>query len=95
MHVLITGGTSGLGKAIAEELAQGPFKVSILGRNKEKIAQFSEKNIHTIHGDATDEQLVNKVVRDLKPQIFILNAGATQQRTSHRRSPPHMQHLRV
>ena len=77
MNVLITGGTSGLGKAIVDELASGDFEISVLGRNKEKLSRLGGSNIHAIHGDATDERLVNKVVSDLKPQLFILNAGAT------------------
>jgi len=77
MNVLITGGTSGLGKAIVDELASGDFEIAVIGRNKEKLARLVGSNVHPIHGDATDERLVNKVVGDLKPQIFILNAGAT------------------
>jgi len=76
-NVLITGGTSGLGKAIVEELASGDFEISIVGRNKDKLACFKRPNIHGIYGDATNERLINKVVSDIKPQIMILNAGAT------------------
>lgn len=77
IHVLITGGTSGLGKAIVDELALGDFEVYIIGRNKDKLAQFKDPKIHGIHGDATDERLVNKVVSEIQPQIILLNAGAT------------------
>lgn len=77
MHVLITGGAGGLGLAIADELASQGLEISVLSRNKERLARFNRPNIHTIHGDATDERLIKKVVSDLQPQIFILNAGAT------------------
>ena len=76
-HVLIIGGTSGLGKAIVDELASGDFKVSVVGRNKDKLARFNMPNILGIYGDATNERLINKVVNDIRPQIMVLNAGAT------------------
>jgi NAD(P)-dependent dehydrogenase (short-subunit alcohol dehydrogenase family) len=76
-NVLITGGSSGLGKAIVEELASENFEMYVLGRNKEKLAQLQGPNIHVIHGDATDERLVKRVFADLKPVIVLLNAGAT------------------
>jgi NAD(P)-dependent dehydrogenase (short-subunit alcohol dehydrogenase family) len=76
-NILITGASSGLGKAIVEELASEDVVVSVVGRNKEKLALFDKLNVRVIHGDVTDESLINKVVRDLKPQIMILNAGAT------------------
>jgi NAD(P)-dependent dehydrogenase (short-subunit alcohol dehydrogenase family) len=76
-NVLITGGTSGLGKAIVQELASQDFRISVLGRNKDKLAGLKMPNVHTIHGDATDERLIMELVCDLKPGILILNAGAT------------------
>jgi len=77
IHVLITGGTSGLGKAIVDELASGGFEISIVGRNKDKLARFKSPNIFRLYGDATDERLINKAVSEIKPHILILNAGAT------------------
>jgi NAD(P)-dependent dehydrogenase (short-subunit alcohol dehydrogenase family) len=76
-NILITGASSGLGKAIVEELASEDVVISVVGRNKEKLALFDKLNVQTIYGDVTDESLINKVVSDLKPQIMILNAGAT------------------
>jgi len=35
-HVLITGGSEGLGKAIAQKLLQDGFRVTILSHNQEK-----------------------------------------------------------
>jgi NAD(P)-dependent dehydrogenase (short-subunit alcohol dehydrogenase family) len=75
--ILITGASSGLGKAIVDELAPEDVMITIIGRNREKLAQFKKPNIRIIYGDATDELLINKVVRDVKPGILILNAGAT------------------
>jgi NAD(P)-dependent dehydrogenase (short-subunit alcohol dehydrogenase family) len=75
--ILITGAGSGLGKAIVDEMASEGFVISIIGRNKDKLALFKKPNVHVICGDVTNEFLINKVVSDLKPQMMILNAGAT------------------
>jgi NAD(P)-dependent dehydrogenase (short-subunit alcohol dehydrogenase family) len=76
-NILITGAGSGLGKAIVDELAAEDVVISIIGRNKEKLALVKKPNVHVICGDVTNEFLINKVVSDLKPRIMILNAGAT------------------
>jgi uncharacterized protein len=67
-NVLITGASSGLGKAIVDELASEDVVISIVGRNKDKLALFKEPNVHVIYGDVTDKFLINKVVTDLKPK---------------------------
>jgi NAD(P)-dependent dehydrogenase (short-subunit alcohol dehydrogenase family) len=76
-NVLITGATSGLGKAIVDELASEDFVITIVGRNKDKLALLKKPNVHVVSGDVTHGFLMNMVVNDLKPQIMILNAGAT------------------
>lgn len=76
-NILITGAGSGLGKAIVDELASEDVVISIIGRNKDKLALFKKPNIHVVCGDVTNEFLINQVVSELKPQILILNAGAT------------------
>jgi NAD(P)-dependent dehydrogenase (short-subunit alcohol dehydrogenase family) len=76
-NILITGASSGLAKAIVDELASEDFIITIIGRNRDKLALFKKPNVRVVYGDATDELLINKVVNDLKPGIIILNAGAT------------------
>jgi NAD(P)-dependent dehydrogenase (short-subunit alcohol dehydrogenase family) len=75
--ILITGAGSGLGKAIVDELASENVMITIIGRNKDKLAQFKKPDVRVIYGDVTDESLISKAVGDLKPGIMILNAGAT------------------
>jgi NAD(P)-dependent dehydrogenase (short-subunit alcohol dehydrogenase family) len=75
--ILITGASRGLGKAILEELATADVEISVIGRNKDKLALLEKPNVKVIAGDVTDEILINKVVSELKPQILLLNAGAT------------------
>jgi NAD(P)-dependent dehydrogenase (short-subunit alcohol dehydrogenase family) len=76
-NILITGASSGLGKAIVDELASEDVMITIIGRNKAKLALFKNPNVRIIYGDVTDESLISKLVCDLKPGIMILNAGAT------------------
>lgn len=76
-NILITGATGGLGKAILNELASEAAVISIIGRNREKLRLLEKPNIKVIRGDVTNELLINKVVDELKPDIIILNAGAT------------------
>jgi NAD(P)-dependent dehydrogenase (short-subunit alcohol dehydrogenase family) len=76
-RVLLTGGTSGLGRAIVGELSLSEFETWVIGRNKYRLSQLEGPWVRGIAGDATDERLINKVVGELKPQIMILNAGAT------------------
>ena len=36
-HAVVTGGTSGIGAAIAEQLTQAGMRVTLMGRNEEKL----------------------------------------------------------
>lgn len=87
---LITGSTRGLGRAIAEKLAEEKAKVIITGTNEEKaklVAQtISEKyNIETagFSLNVTSEESVKHVVKEIiqqfgKIDILVNNAGITR-----------------
>ena len=82
--VFITGGTKGLGKAMAEAfLAQGA-SVAVNGRNKEAVEKFTEEfkgqNALAFEGDIADydgmEATASKVYETLgKVDILVNNAG--------------------
>lgn len=87
--VLLTGATSGIGKAIAVELAkQGDFNLAICGRNIEKMKLIAGKLEYVTNAevfaktfDATNEtdiiQFVNDVIEKFGTiDILINNAGA-------------------
>lgn len=85
--VLITGGTSGIGKATAELFAQNGFEVIITGRRKDRVEaiarEFSEKYDTTVKGLVFDVRNLKEVEKALKSlgdelnhiDILINNAG--------------------
>ncbi len=84
-HILITGASSGLGAALAEEYAAPDVTLSLQGRNAErlkKVAEACEKRgatAHTILIDATDKDGMAAwiLARDalLPLDLVIANAG--------------------
>ncbi len=85
-NAVITGGSTGIGFAIAKKLAQHGAKILLLARNKEQLLLAKEKlcqihtNIHTLSVDLSDTKklktLSDKVLH-IFPNINILvnNAG--------------------
>lgn len=81
--ILITGGGSGIGLAIARLLSAQNNKVVLVGRNAQRIAQAAESipNAHFIQADVTKEEDVAKLVQIVEDQykelsVLINNAGA-------------------
>ncbi len=65
-RILIAGGSSGMGLALAERLLREDCAVTIVGRSKEKLAEAQEKLQHapqlaTIAADITQEDQVAKL----------------------------------
>ncbi len=79
--VLITGGGSGVGAAMARAFADAGAKVIIAGRSEERLRQTAatHKLIATIVADVTDEQSVQAMFSAAGPcDIVIANAGASE-----------------
>jgi len=85
--VLITGGSSGIGLALAEECARDGYSLILMGRNKERLARAAHGltgrygvSVKTIALDLSVAGGVNELVARLKregniPEILINNAG--------------------
>ena len=77
---LVTGGTKGTGKAIAERLVKAGAKVIVTARNK---PDNLEKNIHFIAADLSQIEGAVKVIQEIKEtygglDILINNLGGSE-----------------
>lgn len=73
---LITGGSSGLGFALANELVSKDYNVCIIGRNQEKLndaVKALAKNVISYCGDITDEEFVKYVFKDLTDKGYYVD----------------------
>ena len=43
-HVLLIGATSGIGKAMADRLIEAGAKVTVVGRRKDRLEEFTSKH---------------------------------------------------
>jgi NAD(P)-dependent dehydrogenase (short-subunit alcohol dehydrogenase family) len=90
-HALVTGGGSGVGKAIALALAEAGVDVTICGRRAdmlEAVAAESER-IHCIVADVTDEHAVSALYEKAEAargpfDIVVANAGSAESAPAHK-----------
>lgn len=79
--VLITGGSSGIGYAIADSLGAGGARVAITGRNSARLSEAAESlGAHAIQADVTSETDVRRTWKDAidtfgQVDVLINNAG--------------------
>ena len=80
---LVTGGSRGIGRAIARHLNQQNFQVAITGRNPDSLKKARKTlgdSVHAYAGDASNpqdvEHIVSQVTKDLGPiDLLVNNAG--------------------
>jgi NAD(P)-dependent dehydrogenase (short-subunit alcohol dehydrogenase family) len=75
-RIVVTGGSEGLGLAMAKAFLARGAKVTAIARNAERLEQARQLGATTIAGDATDARLMDRIVADGQPDILVLNAGA-------------------
>lgn len=82
--ILITGGTRGIGKAIAQRFKEVGAKVYITGTNKERTLEVArEIEVKGVKMDVSDREEVKKVVSEIvesegKIDVLVNNAGITR-----------------
>jgi NAD(P)-dependent dehydrogenase (short-subunit alcohol dehydrogenase family) len=83
---LITGGSSGIGLAIARALGQDGYGVTISARRPEKLEEAAQRlrdegiDVHAVPANMTDEEEIKKVVAEHRERfgrldVLINNAG--------------------
>ncbi|HEY6631816.1 MAG TPA: SDR family NAD(P)-dependent oxidoreductase [Rhizobiaceae bacterium] len=90
-HALVTGGGSGVGRAIALSLAEAGVDVTICGRRADALAEVSRENgrVHGIPADVTDEQSMLSLYKAAEAargpfDIVVANAGAADSAPAHK-----------
>lgn len=90
-HALVTGGGSGVGKAIAEALAQAGIQVTICGRRTEALEAAASGNrfIHAVSADVTDEASMQALYEKAQAargpmDIVVANAGIAPSGPAHK-----------
>jgi NAD(P)-dependent dehydrogenase (short-subunit alcohol dehydrogenase family) len=81
--VLITGCSTGIGRASAQRLARSGWSVYATARRPESIADLQQDGIHTLALDVTDEASMESAVRAVEQAegavgVLINNAGYSQ-----------------
>lgn len=76
---LVTGGSRGLGRGIVEALAAEGASVWALARDQQHLEALKQdvEGVQTFAGDVTDPELAPRALREIQPDILVLNAGAT------------------
>lgn len=89
-HVIITGGSSGIGKAVAKLVVQQGANVSLIARNESKLQQaegelnalkiYPQQHILTLIADVSQEKEITQAIENAiaqlgNPDILINSAG--------------------
>ncbi|WP_163536426.1 SDR family oxidoreductase [Gracilibacillus sp. YIM 98692] len=80
-HILVTGATGGIGYETAKVIATMGAKVTITGRNQEKLSQLEaelldltdEKRLYSVAADITDEADRTKLIEGAKKKLGFIS----------------------
>ena len=76
--VLVVGGSRGLGLGVVEALAERDANITIIARDSACLTDLKARlGVSVIAGDATDASLAESAIREVRPSVLVLNAGAT------------------
>jgi NAD(P)-dependent dehydrogenase (short-subunit alcohol dehydrogenase family) len=76
--VVVTGGSRGLGLGLVEALVARRARVTVVAREPGALAAVRDRlGVATISSDVTDEDAARRILADVRPEVLVLNAGAT------------------
>ena len=76
--IVVTGGSRGLGLGLVEALVGQGAKVTVVARDPAALAAVEQRlGVATISADVTDKGHAQRILADVRPEILVLNAGAT------------------
>jgi NAD(P)-dependent dehydrogenase (short-subunit alcohol dehydrogenase family) len=76
--VVVTGGSRGLGLGIVEALIEREALVTVVARDGRSLEEAQQRlGVAVVRGDITDAALAGTVLREVRPDALILNAGAS------------------
>lgn len=74
--IVVTGGSRGLGLGIVEALVARGADVTVVARTPGPLAELERRlGVATIAGDVTDDELAERVITQIEPDVLVLNAG--------------------
>ena len=76
--IVVTGGSRGLGLGLVEALVDQGAKVTVVARDQAALAAVEQRlGVAVIAADVTDEGAAQRILADVRPEVLVLNAGAT------------------
>src|SRR5438128_3354931 len=77
-NIVVTGGSRGLGLGLVETLVADDARVTVVARDADALGSVRARlGVATISADVTDETAAHRILADVRPEILVLNAGAT------------------
>jgi NAD(P)-dependent dehydrogenase (short-subunit alcohol dehydrogenase family) len=76
--IVVTGGSRGLGLGLVEALVAHGAKVTVIARGADALRSVRARlGVATISADVTEESAAQRILAEIRPDIVVLNAGAT------------------
>lgn len=74
-QAVVTGATSGIGRAIALALHQSGYAVTAIGRQPQALAELQAMGLTALRLDLSDRAAVKAALADMAPHVLVNNAG--------------------